>query len=345
MKKIAVFCGSRYDKKKNYIESVNEGIKLLAKTYEIVFGGSKTGYMGIVAKSVKAVDGYLIGIMPTFLKEKELAYQQCDEFIEVSDMNERKKMIFEVADGFIALPGGLGTFEEIIDVLSWAQIGLIKKPIGIFNPNHYYDSLIQFIEQSIDEGFIEESFRHQFFVNDNMSMLIQSMEDSDFENQEIWDLYDKDRNLLASTIFRNHHSFIKENQYHLVVFLIIKNGNRILLQKRSNTKELFPNQWDVSVGGSVLAFENSTQGIIRETKEELGLIISEKDLKLVKSFKDDESQSLIDVYEMENSSLSLENLVIPNSEVSEVAWFSKEEIYEMIEKEQFVRDWIWKLIK
>lgn len=342
MKKIALFCGSRFDKQQQYFEPISDAVKLLAHNYEIIYGGSNTGYMKVVAESVKAVDGYLVGIMPAFLKDKELAFEQCDEFIEVSDMSERKKIIFEKADGFIALPGGLGTFEEVIDVLSWAQIGLIKKPIGFFNPNHYYDSLIEFINQSIEDGFIEESFKNLFFVSDDMSVLIKEMEDSDFANQEVWDLYDKDRNPLASTIFRSHYSFIKDYQYHLVVFLIIKDGDKVLLQKRSSTKELFPNQWDVSVGGSVLAFENSIQGIIRETQEELGLLVNENELQLVDSFRDDESQSLIDVYQMNTSSLNIEELIIPNEEVSEVAWFNKEEIAEMIEKGQFVRDWIWK---
>ncbi len=105
---------------------------------------------------------------------------------------------------------------------------------------------------------------------------------------------------------------------------------------------MFPNQWDVSVSGSVLAFENSLQGIVRETQEELGLLIDENELRLVDSFRDDDSQSLIDVYELETDSLNIDKLMVPNSEVSEVAWFSYEEIMEMIEKDQFVRDWIWK---
>lgn len=342
MKKIALFCGSRFDYSQQYLEPISEGVKLLAQHYEIVFGGSKTGYMGIVADSVKEVDGRLVGIMPTFLREKELAYGYCDEFIEVTDMSERKKTLFNYADGFIALPGGLGTFEEVIDVLSWAQIGLIKKPIGFFNPHHFYDLLIEFIEQAIEVGFIEESFRNLFFVSDDMSVLIDRMEAADFENQEVWDLYDKNRNPLASTIFRSHYSLIKENQYHLVVFLIIKNKGKVLLQKRSETKKMFPNQWDVSVSGSVLAFENSLQGIVRETQEELGLLIDENELRLVDSFRDDDSQSLIDVYELETDSLNIDKLMVPNSEVSEVAWFSYEEIMEMIKKDQFVRDWIWK---
>lgn len=176
MKSICVYCASGIGKNPIYGETAYETGKLLA-TYgiEVVYGGAKIGVMGKLAEGALDHKGKVIGIIPDFLKTKEIAHDGLQELITVETMHERKALMQEKSDGFIALPGGFGTMEELFEILTWAQLDLHRKPIGILNVNGYYDALIQLIEHMIQEGLLKEQYRKMVLVSDSIEDLVSQM--------------------------------------------------------------------------------------------------------------------------------------------------------------------------
>lgn len=155
MKKIAVFCGSKEGTTPVYREAAERLGKELAKRgLTLVYGGSRVGTMGMLADSVLAHGGQAIGVLPTFLEEREIAHPNLTELILVESMHERKAKMTELADGFIALPGGPGTMEELFEVFTWAQLGLHEKPCGILNVGGYYDALEALFDGMQTQGFM-----------------------------------------------------------------------------------------------------------------------------------------------------------------------------------------------
>lgn len=176
MKNICVFCASGIGKNPMYGAAAFElGSKLAEMRIGVVYGGAKVGVMGKLADGTLSKNGKIIGIIPDFLKKKEIAHQELTELITVSSMHERKALMQEKSDGFIALPGGFGTMEELFEILTWGQLGLHRKPIGILNVNGYYDSLIELIERMIEEELLREDFKKMLLVSDSNDELIQMM--------------------------------------------------------------------------------------------------------------------------------------------------------------------------
>lgn len=132
--------------------------------------------MGKLAEGVLSENGEIIGIIPEFLKKKEIAHEKLTELITVSTMHQRKALMQEKSDGFIALPGGFGTMEELFEILTWGQLGLHRKPIGILNVNAYYDALIQLIDKMIEEGLLKEEYRKMILISDSADDLLKKME-------------------------------------------------------------------------------------------------------------------------------------------------------------------------
>jgi uncharacterized protein (TIGR00730 family) len=131
---------------------------------QLVYGGGDNGLMGIVAQATQAAGGRVVGIIPQALAEKEFARHACDELHVVDNMHQRKHMMAERADAFLALPGGIGTFEELFEVWTWRQLGFHNKPIGLLNVANYYDGLLQFLESTVKQGFLSDwqmDFVHQ----------------------------------------------------------------------------------------------------------------------------------------------------------------------------------------
>ncbi|WP_204498728.1 TIGR00730 family Rossman fold protein [Aquibacillus albus] len=160
MKSICVFAGSSFGKHPEYdLYAKKLGKELGNNGYTLVYGGSNTGLMGSLANSVLESGGEVIGVMPKGLFKGEIVHNKLTKLIEVESMHERKAKMSELADGYIALPGGLGTFEELFEVLCWAQIGIHDKPIGVLNVNGYYDPLLRLVEYSIEEQFSKASNR------------------------------------------------------------------------------------------------------------------------------------------------------------------------------------------
>lgn len=154
MKKIAVFCGSSIGASPIYAAQTTLFAKLLVERgYALVYGGARTGLMGVLADEVLAAGGYVIGVMPQHLVDKELAHPELHELYIVQDMHERKAKMSALADAFVALPGGTGTLEEIFEQWTWAQLGLHTKPCGFLNIADYYTPLFAMLQQMTETGF------------------------------------------------------------------------------------------------------------------------------------------------------------------------------------------------
>lgn len=160
MKSICVFCGSRLGSKAIYREVATSVGKLLAhQQLRLVYGGGNIGLMGAVADAVLASGGEVVGVIPNHLQEKEVGHAGLTELHVVNTMHERKALMANLADAFIALPGGFGTFEEFCEILTWAQLDLHHKPCGLLNVDHFYDPLLMLFDRAVDEGFLRPEYR------------------------------------------------------------------------------------------------------------------------------------------------------------------------------------------
>ncbi|API91577.1 cytokinin riboside 5'-monophosphate phosphoribohydrolase [Virgibacillus pantothenticus] len=157
MNKLAVFCGSRPGASTTYVEEATKlGEELAKQNITLVYGGASVGIMGAVADAVLNEGGEVIGVIPEFLKNKEVYHKGLTELIIVDSMHERKMTMANLADGFIALPGGPGTLEEYFEVFTWAQLGLHRKPCGLLNIQHYYDPLLSLFQHMTEQQFMEQ---------------------------------------------------------------------------------------------------------------------------------------------------------------------------------------------
>ena len=151
MKRICVFAGSSRGAREDYAQAAERlAFELVNRGYGVVFGGGRVGMMGVLADATLALGGEVIGVIPKALLEKEVAHGGLTELRVVASMHERKAMMAELSEGFIALPGGLGTLEEFFEVLTWAQLGLHPKPCGLLNVRGYYDRLLEFLDLTVE---------------------------------------------------------------------------------------------------------------------------------------------------------------------------------------------------
>jgi hypothetical protein len=176
MKSIVVFCGASTSNDSILNMKATEFGKLLAlKNIQLVYGGAKIGLMGNIANGVLENRGKVIGVIPDFLTSKEVVHESLTELIITETMHERKLKMYEISDGIIALPGGFGTLEELFEMLSWAQLGLHKKPIGLLNINGFYDDLLSFIEVMIEKELLKPSYKKLVLVANNADELLEKM--------------------------------------------------------------------------------------------------------------------------------------------------------------------------
>jgi uncharacterized protein (TIGR00730 family) len=176
---ICVFTGSRHGSRPDYAEAAGAlGRELVARGYGLVYGGGNVGLMDIVANTVLDLNGNVIGVIPNSLVSKEVAHRGLTELRVVGSMHERKAVMAELSDGFIAMPGGIGTMEEFFEVLSWAQLGLHEKPCGLLNVSGYYDQLIQFLDHAVSDDFIKPKHRSLMLVQENSGKLLDCFERS-----------------------------------------------------------------------------------------------------------------------------------------------------------------------
>ncbi|KAK3148619.1 hypothetical protein QOZ80_3BG0297260 [Eleusine coracana subsp. coracana] len=157
-KRICVFCGSSAGKKTSYRDAAIELAKqLVSKDIDLVYGGGSIGLMGLVSQTVYHGGGHVIGVIPKTLMTNEVTGETVGEVRPVADMHQRKAEMARQSDAFIALPGGYGTLEELLEVITWAQLGIHRKPVGLLNVDGYYNSLLTFVDQAVEEGFISPS--------------------------------------------------------------------------------------------------------------------------------------------------------------------------------------------
>ncbi|HET9911309.1 MAG TPA: TIGR00730 family Rossman fold protein [Anaerolineales bacterium] len=174
MKRICVFCGSSPGASPEYLQAATQlGHTLAGKNIGLVYGGAKVGMMGRIAEAVLEKKGEVIGVIPKGLVEKEVSFTGLADLRVVDSMHERKAIMAELADGFIALPGGLGTLEEFFEVVTWAQLGLHLKPCGLLNVRHYYNKLMDFLDHMVKEKFIELEHRSMILIDEDPDRLIQ----------------------------------------------------------------------------------------------------------------------------------------------------------------------------
>ncbi|XAR73040.1 hypothetical protein NMG60_11019892 [Bertholletia excelsa] len=185
-KRMCVFCGSSTGKRDCYRDAAIElGQELVARRLNLVYGGGSVGLMGLVAQAVHRGGGHVLGVIPRTLMSKELTGETVGEVKPVADMHQRKAEMARHSDCFIALPGGYGTLEELLEVISWAQLGIHDKPVGLLNVDGYYDYLLTFIDKAVDDGFIKPSQRHIFVSAPNAKELVQKLEEYEPVHDEI----------------------------------------------------------------------------------------------------------------------------------------------------------------
>lgn len=187
MKSIAVYCGSSDGSNKNFMIKAHElGAAIGQHHINLVYGGARVGLMGAVADGALSVGGTVTGILPRFLAEKELQHMSLTETFLVDTMHQRKAMMSELSEGFITLPGGFGTMEELFEMLTWAQLSLHKKPIGLLNVDGYYNSLIQFVADMTKNGLLKPEHADLLIVSDDIEDLISQMKEFVPMKDEKW---------------------------------------------------------------------------------------------------------------------------------------------------------------
>ena len=172
-----MFMGSRRGLRPDYAAAASAlGRELVGRGYGLVYGGGNVGLMNVVADTVLELKGNVTGVIPSSLVSKEVAHRGLTELRVVQSMHERKAMMAELSDGFVAMPGGIGTMEEFFEVLSWAQLGLHEKPCGLLNVSGYYDALIRFLDYAASDDFIKPKHRALMLVEENPDKLLDRFE-------------------------------------------------------------------------------------------------------------------------------------------------------------------------
>jgi len=172
-RRICVFTGSRHGLRSEYADAARQlGHELVARGYGLVYGGGKVGLMTVIADMVLELNGHVTGVIPNSLVGKEVAHLGLSELRVVDSMHERKALMAELSDGFIAMPGGIGTMEELFEVLSWAQLGLHGKPCALLNVMGYYDPLLRFLDHGVEQDFIKPKHRELLIADSDPSRLL-----------------------------------------------------------------------------------------------------------------------------------------------------------------------------
>ena len=175
MKRICVYCGSSMGRNPRYRDAAFElGSELVDRGLGLVYGGASVGIMGTIADAVLARGGEVIGVIPKALDKKEIAHTRLSKLHVVESMHERKALMADLSDGFIAMPGGWGTIEEIFEALTWAQLGFHRKPCGLLNEEGYYDHLFNFLEHAIDQQFVKAEYWPMLIMQPDAASILDS---------------------------------------------------------------------------------------------------------------------------------------------------------------------------
>ena len=194
MKSVCVFCGSNFNGDPRLSKAVEDlSAILVEKDITLVYGGGRVGVMGLIADKMLAKGGKVIGIIPEFLMNKEVGHHGLTELIITENMHQRKQKMADLSEGVITLPGGYGTMEEFFEVLTWLQLGLHHKPIGLLNVGGFYDFLLKQLDVMVDQKFLKPINRDLVLSDVEVTSLITKMERFDAQPDDVWF---KDRNLI-----------------------------------------------------------------------------------------------------------------------------------------------------
>jgi len=193
VKRICVYCGSATGANPVYVELAERlAAALVAREIELVYGGAQVGLMGTIANSVLKGGGSVTGILPVGLFRTEVPHAGLTELIEVNSLHERKAKMAEISDGFIAMPGGLGTLEELFEILTWLQLGLHNKPVGMLNVGGFYDKLLEYLDHAVTEKFIRPQHREMIVVDTDIGSMFEKFANYQAPNSQKWvDLADR----------------------------------------------------------------------------------------------------------------------------------------------------------
>ncbi len=186
MKKICVFCGSSSGNNRLYSEYAKKLGKLLVEySIDLVYGGGDIGLMGIISRTVLENGGHVTGIIPQLLHEK-VPHTELSELFIVENMHERKALMYNLSDGFICLPGGIGSLEEVLEAFTWLQLGYHNKPVSLININGYYDHLIKQLEMMVNEGFMKKGHLNSLIIKDDFNGIIEDMKSLPVKTEDKW---------------------------------------------------------------------------------------------------------------------------------------------------------------
>lgn len=186
-KTLCVYCSSSDRLDAKYFQAATMiGVEMVRRGWGLVYGGGKTGLMGEVARAVKAGGGRVVGVIPEFMKVRELAYDQADELVTVVTMRERKLLMEARADAFVALPGGWGTLEEIMEIITLRQLDVVRKPCVFFNQDGFYDELLRFFEKMVRERFNKPSNLELFSVATTVEQVFHQLENGAVAAETKW---------------------------------------------------------------------------------------------------------------------------------------------------------------
>lgn len=187
MNRLCVYCGSSSGSREQYAEAAIElGSLLAAADIGLVYGGATKGLMGTIADTVLGRGGRVTGVIPTALHDKEIAHQGLTELHVVDSMHERKSLMAVLSDGFVAMPGGFGTIEELIEMLTWGQLQFHSKPCGLLNVDGYFDHLLTFFDKARDDDFLKPVHRNMLLVADTPTALLNQFEHYSPPGAEKW---------------------------------------------------------------------------------------------------------------------------------------------------------------
>ncbi|MDG1224919.1 MAG: TIGR00730 family Rossman fold protein [Burkholderiales bacterium] len=187
IQRIAVYCGSKIGLSEAYQFMARElAMTLVDERIELVFGGGKVGLMGVLADTVLAHGGKVTGVIPSGLDIDEVVHKDLTELVKVSGMHQRKAMMLDLADAFIAMPGGIGTMDEIFEAWTWGQLGIHTKPVGLLNVEGYFDSLIEYLSTMVRQGFLSQKHHDRLYISESPSDLLEKMRLSNKQHETIW---------------------------------------------------------------------------------------------------------------------------------------------------------------
>ncbi len=257
MHSISVFCGSSAGTDDIFQASAYQLGKYFANHgIQLVYGGANVGLMGAVANGVIENGGKVIGVLPLFLRNVEIAHKNLTQLIIVESMHERKTKMNELSDGVIMLPGGFGTLEEFFEMLTWAQLGLHKKPLAILNINGFYDELLSLIQKMVRKGFLKQANQDMIMVGDNIATLIDKMKNYKAPAEGKW-------------IDKSQNSLIENIALPTAGLIIIKDNKLLLAYSKHKMAWYLP-------GGKVDIGESPRSALQREIKEELNIVLNPK---------------------------------------------------------------------